>query len=349
MFLSHLSSRRARAAVAVVAIAALALAGCSDDEKEPTKPEASATGSSASGRDSGTLVQTSPLTGLKAEHGLPKHPVAVVKVDNTHNAHPQVGLDKADLVVEELVEGGLTRLAAMYYSKAPNRVGPVRSMRDTDIGITNPTHGVLVASGGASGTVRRLRSAGVKMYSETNGNINLEVDGSRRAPYNRILDLKSFEKKLRKVHREPKQPYLSFGDESQFSGRKAPKRLTVRFSPAHQTTWKFHHGTWVRQNGETARPADEFKADNLLVLSARVSDAGYLDPAGSNVPDTIFKGTGKAQLFHGGKSVTGTWSKDSLGSALRLEDKSGKRLTVPAGHTWIELIPKDGGSVSRSR
>lgn len=340
-----------RAAVAGLAAVAVTLAGCSGGE-QPTQ-QSSDTPSpdqpSANARNSGTLVQTSPLTGRKARHGLPDRPIAVVKVDNTDNARPQVGLRQADLVLEEMVEGGLTRLAAFYYSQTPDRVGPVRSMRDTDVGIVKPTGGVLVASGGAQGTVRRLRNAGVTMYSETNGNIGLDVDGSRRAPYNRILDLDAFAKKLSDLkNRAPTRPYLPFGHVRSASkhGQKAPKDLTVTFSPGHQTTWSYEHGTWRRRNGPTP-VKDDFHADNLLVLSARVTDAGYLDPAGNPVPDTVFKGQGKAVLFRGRQRVTGTWSKKHLSSRLHLRTGSGKKqLTVPPGHTWIELVPRDGGHVS---
>ena len=74
----------------------------------------------------------------------------VTKIDNTDNSQPQVGLDKADLVTEELVEGGMTRLAVFFYRHLPKVAGPVRSMRASDIGIVKPAHGVIVASGAAA-------------------------------------------------------------------------------------------------------------------------------------------------------------------------------------------------------
>ena len=74
--------------------------------------------------------------------------------DRQHrSSRPQIGLSKADLVTEELVEGGSTRLAVFYYQSIPGLVGPVRSMRATDIGIVKPAKAVLVASGGAPPTV----------------------------------------------------------------------------------------------------------------------------------------------------------------------------------------------------
>ena len=76
----------------------------------------------------------------------------VVKIDNSENSRPQVGLGRADLITEELVEGGSTRLAVFYYQHVPKLVGPVRSMRATDIGIVKPAKADLVASGGAPPT-----------------------------------------------------------------------------------------------------------------------------------------------------------------------------------------------------
>ena len=118
------------AAVALIA-SSLLLVGCSSDA-EPVSSESSE-----------PVVEPTPtppeptywpLTGLEREGDAPKHPVIVTKVDNTSSSAPQVGLGAADMIVEELVEGGYTRLASFFYSKLPKAVGPVRSMRASDIG-----------------------------------------------------------------------------------------------------------------------------------------------------------------------------------------------------------------------
>jgi len=81
-------------------------------------------------------------------------------------------------------------------------------------------------------------------------------------------------------------------------------------------------------------------------VRVRQTDAGYLDPAGNRVPETIYSGTGKMQLFHDGQMVNGTWKKRSRRSPIKLSTAAGP-LKVPAGHVWIELVPneKDGGRV----
>src|SRR5699024_8315402 len=159
----------------------------------------------------------------------------------------------------------------------------------------------------------------------------------RRTPCNRLLDLDKLTNRLRGIKQRPKGTYLPFGNPrpAQTSkASKAPNRLTVSFSTAHQTTWAYRGGSWIRQNSP-APQSKEFRADNLLVRSARVTSAGYTDPAGNPVPKTAFAGHGKAQLFYGGKKVSGTWSKKSLSSALRLKTDSGAKIRVPPGRTFI--------------
>ncbi len=85
----------------------------------------------------------------------------------------------------------------------------------------------------------------------------------------------------------------------------------------------------------------------MLVLRVKVGDAGYRDPAGNPVPETKFVGKGQAMLFHGGRVVRGTWSK-TLGSTISLSTRAGD-LKVPAGQTWVELVPAAGGDVTIRR
>ncbi len=334
-------SRRARALVALTATAALALAGCSSDEAaSPTDdgPDAQATA------DGMTMFGEWPLTGLPAEGKAPKHPAIAVKIDNTGSSSPQVGLGSADLVVEELVEGGSTRLAVFFYSKLPaGPVGPVRSMRATDIGIVEPADAVLVASGGAPPTVRRVAAADIKTFTE--GATGYSRDSSRSAPYNLMMNLPALGRTLKAP--EPPESYLPWGAPSDTTTGKPAKKIAAQFSGGHTTNWEFRGGKYVNLNSFAAEN-DRFEPDTVLVLRVQVGDAGYRDPAGNPVPETKFTGTGKAMLFHDGQMVKANWSKSGLGAALQLSTKAGD-LTVPPGKVWIELVPTNGGNVTFSK
>ena len=104
----------------------------------------------------------------------------VTKIDNTASSAPQVGLGKADLVVEELVEGGLTRLAAFYYSELPGEVGPVRSMRASDIGIVSPVDAAVVTSGARRLTIDRIKDAGIQFFTEGATGFSRDTAAARR-------------------------------------------------------------------------------------------------------------------------------------------------------------------------
>ncbi len=321
---------------AVVALGLLAT-GCGGDDSPAAEPD----DASPSVSGSETLTATWPLTGLTAtgdEQVDQKYPVLVTKIDNTASSSPQVGLASADLVVEELVEGGLTRLAVFYYSQLPEKVGPVRSMRASDIGIVSPVGASVVTSGAAGRTIERIRRAGITYYQE--GAAGIYRDTARAAPYNVFANLREIARTAKIPAARP-EDYLPWGEEGDQPGGRQARTINASFSSGHTTTWVFRGDHYVNENSN-APDDDQFPADTVLVLRVQVGDAGYLDPAGSPVPETTLEGTGAAILFHGGRMMRGTWSKDALDAPLTLATKKGE-LTVPPGHTWIELVPAPGG------
>ena len=338
-------SARARGTRATASLVALLLAGsvtlaaCGGDSKPKAdgSPEAQGTASGA------TLSGQWPLTGLPAEGDAPKHPVMVVKIDNTGSSNPQIGLSKADLITEELVEGGSTRLAVFFYSHVPKRVGPVRSMRATDIGIVEPAEATLVASGGAPPTVRRVKDAGIKVVSE--GGTGYSRDSGRRAPYNLFMDLPELAHTLKSSG--PPESYFSWGDAKTFPSGQRAGSLSAKFSGGHTTSWAFRKGKYVNLNSEAAK-GDEYRPDTVLVLRVKVGDAGYKDPAGNPVPETKFTGTGQAMVFHNGSVVRGTWTKKGFDAHVKLSTKAGE-LALPPGNVWVELVPANGGDVTYSK
>lgn len=326
-----------RGSLAAFLAASLLLAGCSesDDSSEP------AAGPSEPAAQETTPPEPSywPLTGLERKGRAPRHPVIVAKIDNTSSSAPQVGLGSADLVVEEMVEGGYTRLAAFYYSKMPSNVGPVRSMRATDIGVV-PEGATVVTSGAAPPTIKRVNAAGIPWVTE--GAAGVYRDNSRYAPYNLFARLDEIAKRTKGGEEPP--AYLTFGTAEDLPKGGKARTLTASFG-RQATAWEFRRGTYVNTNS-LAADGDHFPATSVLVLRAKVGDAGYKDPSGAFVPETKFEGKGAALLFHGGRVVKGTWAKDGLKGALKLSTRKGEELKVPAGRVWIELVPADTGGVT---
>jgi Protein of unknown function (DUF3048) C-terminal domain/Protein of unknown function (DUF3048) N-terminal domain len=220
----------------------------------------------------------------------------------------------------------------------PPNIGPVRSMRASDIGIV-PEGATVVTSGAAAITIKRINGAGIPWITE--GDPGVYRDTSRSAPYNLFAHLADIAKPL-KAEEEP-PPYLPWGTEADLPQGGKASTLTADFG-AHSTTWAFQKGGYVNTDSYAAQ-GDQFPADSVLVMRVRVGDAGYKDPAGYPVPETKFEGKGPALLFHGGRVIRGTWTKDGLTGAIGLSTKAGE-LTVPAGHVWVELVPQVNGSVT---
>lgn len=330
--------RRARLTAATVLVSCLVLAGCGGGEDPVVPPDEQPTSAGT------TVVDTWPLTGLpvaEGEDAAQAHPVLITKIDNSQASSPQLGLDQADLVVEELVEGGITRLAVMFYSQVPGKVGPVRSMRSSDIGIV-PTGGVVVTSGAFVGTRNRIDKAGITWVSE--GSAGFARDSGRRSPYNLFATLTDVAEALGTEEEARPADYLPWGDEASFPGGRAARKVDVQFSGSHTTSWVYRDGGYVNTNSN-ADKGGQFPTDSVLVLKVKIGDAGYRDPAGNPVPETKLEGKGEAMLFHGGKVVRATWHKDGLAGPITLTTAAGD-LTVPAGHVWIELVPAAEGKVS---
>lgn len=333
-------ARAIRPLVAVSISASLALAACSGGSDD----ESSGDPTTAASATAPPEPEFWPLTGIEGETGTvaQDHPVLVVKMDNTEASAPQLGLGKADMVVEELVEGGLTRLAAFFYSDLPETVGPVRSMRASDIGIVSPVGASVVTSGAAQVTIDRIKKAGITFYEE--GADGFFRDSERSAPYNLFDHLTETAKLAKAEDSAVPDPYLAWATDDAFPAGQPASEIRVPFSQGHRTEWEYDGTHYVNINSNAADD-DQFTPDTVLVLRTRIGDAGYPDPAGNPVPETRFTGTGPAMVFHSGSMVRATWTKVSESGELEISTSAGP-LPIPAGHTWIELVPKDGDAVT---
>ena len=124
-----------------------------------------------------------PLTGLLDPTGVSlTRPALTVKIENTPEALPQWGITEADVVYEEIVNGGITRLAAVFNSHAPTKIGPVRSVRPTDTQVVWPIGGIFAFSGGAPYAIDSIETAPVKLIDEDSAGTAMFRDLSLRSP-----------------------------------------------------------------------------------------------------------------------------------------------------------------------
>lgn len=323
------ASRAAWSAVALT-FAALVAAGCSQAEGQQTGGSATPT----------AKAQTlSPLTGLPVSAAA--QPVVVVKIDNTESARPQLGVRAAELVIEEPVEGGLTRLAAFYEHARPRRVGPVRSARISDIALVKPVRATVVASGAAQQTLAAFERADVTLVDETHHAFTR--DTGRSEPNDRFVDLTELGKAV--AHTAPEQPYFEFGATGLPSGVKA-RAVSVRYSHSATERWNWQPSRRVWEQADPGGTA--FPATTVVLLKVGLQDAGYRDAAGSWVPIVESTGRGDGYLLADGQVHEVHWSKQSPQDSFKITTKAGRQILIPPGRTWVGLLPKRTSDVSFS-
>jgi Protein of unknown function (DUF3048) N-terminal domain/Protein of unknown function (DUF3048) C-terminal domain len=291
----------------------------------------------------------SPLTGLPPSSASQLlAPAVVVKIDNIDVARPQSGIGQADVVYEEMVEGGLTRLAAVFQSSYPTVVGPVRSGRLTDEFIADDlNYPVFVFSGTNANFLPILESQPVTAVTQASDPGLFYRAGPKVAPDNLYSNVVSLAQLSRtKTAPAPLFTYVPQG--TQFGGAAAGPAASIAIHfPAASVFWQYspQAAGWVRsQNGTTDIDAagHPIVATNVVVMFINYVTSGMATGEGvppTPIPEGVLTGTGPAWFLSGGKIVRGTWSRSGLTAVATYENASGSAVQLTPGKTWIELVP----------
>jgi len=337
----------ARSFFAVVAVAALALAGCSSD---PTSPEdevvTSGEGDSAEAIIDNATVAA--LTGEAIEAGSLSRPALSAKIDNHPSARPQVGLDEADIVFEELVEGGLTRYVAVWHSALPAEIGPVRSVRPMDPEIVSPFGGVFAYSGGQVRFIQMMQEAPV--YNAIHGQPDTEDTfyrtSAKVAPHNVLVKAPE----LIDQHLDLPAPERQFSyapsveESTAVVAGSAMTSINPRFSGFSSPTWEWDgtQGTFLRfqTNGaaDSASSGNQIFATNVVVLQVGIDVV-------EDIPTTRLVNQGTGWVATGGSIVEINWFKATPESSIVLTTAAGDEVLLGVGNTWVELIPNESSDV----
>jgi hypothetical protein len=277
----------------------------------------------------------------------------VVKIDNAPKARPQLGLNQADVVFEEGVEGGITRFAALFHSEDSKPVGPVRSARTTDIKLLSALRHPLFAYSGANATFQRylqeapLVDVGVDAYPD-----RYHRDGTRPSPYNLFTDTTALFD-LIPDGAVPPPALFSFrppGAAASGPGAAAVGRARVWWQAAKLTEaiweWDATAKGWRRtQNGEihVDSTGRQVAPANVVVQFVTYHDTGQVDSTGTAVPEADVVGSGDAWVLTGGMLIPCRWSKASDTDITRYTDSSGAEVQLTRGQTWVELVPPGQG------
>jgi hypothetical protein len=325
---------------AVLSVASLVLAACSS----PSHPTARTRPGSKP--HEAAPVATCPLTDLPAPTGaVPKRPALAVKVDNYTQARPQSGLDVADIVVEEPVEGGITRYVAVFQCQNAALVGPIRSARNIDIGILGQFgRPLLVNVGGITPVLSNIEASPViENDLRTNASVVQHPPGWF-APYDTYAATASLWA-LRP--RQAARPTPVFAFSPTVPNGTPASAIAIPFSDTSNVDWIYSAATkqYLRSYGATPdllSDGVQNSAANVIVQVVQVTYGPWLEneEGGLEVQANLYENaSGPAEIFRNGVEITGTWQRDALSQPTQFISSAGTPIPLQPGRTWVELVP----------
>ena len=325
--------------------AALVLSGCTAGAIAPAHtrtPSPSPTPSST--YTPPPPIELAPLRGTTVPAGSLAHASIAAKIDNHPDARPQIGLERTDLVFEELVEGGLTRYVALWQSDIPDLLGPVRSIRPMDPDILSPFAGIVCYSGGQQRFVDLMRRTPVynAIHGQPDTASTFYRTKEKRAPHNVVVKAKE----VLAQHASLPAPAQQFAYAADVASATAAKDgsptsvVSYSFAGITNGSWTYDAATKLflrAQNGhaDLDSAGHQLTAANVVVLRVGIDNS-------LGVPKTLLVGSGEAWVSTGGGTVHATWSKASATAPIAIVDDNGVAVRLSAGNTWIEMIPPTG-------
>ena len=309
---------------------------------------------SAPARSGSPSVATCPLTGLPTPTQQPvSRPGVAVVVADSPPARPQAGLDVADVVFQEPVEGGGAWFLAIFQCADAAEVGPVRDPHLVDAAILNQYRPVLLGFAGDRPLPPALAgTSGVESYDARSAASAFFRDRTRRPPHNLFTSTEN----LRALSSATGSPEpLEFARPSVPSrgqtlvateGSSSPaagRTLTLAYSDEN-TRYVFdpeagNYRRFVGSEPHVVKGGSQIRVTNVVVLWLKVNEIESRDRAGNRAPDARLEGEGDALLLQGGTERSGRWRRESADGRVELVDRTGAPLRLRPGNTWIHLLP----------
>ena len=334
----------------------LLLAACSP-AADPTTTTSTTTSTTSTTSTIPTTTTTfpsdlSPLTGLPLEDPeLAQRRVLAVKIDNHPQALPQSGVEKADVVVEMLVEG-ITRFLTLWLESDSEFLGPMRSGRPTDATILAPLNNPTMARSGAQDWVQRFIAArDIHQIGEIGGEATFRVS-KFRSPHNLFVNTVALREAAdaRAFANDPPDPLWEFGPMPDSASPASHVRLDFSGNIV-EWTWDDTEGTWLRtaygrdsmwetEDGETGRMSSPVLVALYVEQYTAAPPSGQ---SGTPVPASQTVGSGTAFVFADGKVIEGTWERPDETTWFVIKDSEGNTVPIPPARPWISLVPASGG------
>lgn len=351
-------ARRGPRGAAVLFVLALAVTACGRAVEGPAAPVVEAPEEVGPSTDAplGTAPDgrpLSPFTGLPIDPEVADRALLVVKIENSPPSRPQSGLDAADVVYEEVVEGGVTRFFVLFHSDLPEAAGPVRSARPVDTQLLKGLGPSGFAFSGARREVQELLAT-TPSIRITEGAAGFYRDDRRNAPHNLYLVA---ERTLEAVEGRGATALTDIGwafaatapegglgcPAAEAGCTDAGQRVVVRMSAGYLSGWTYDEAAALYRRDQNGRDFEatgggRIGAANVVILSTR----HYIGVSGYPETDVVTGAESRqAIVLRDGRRYEARWSKPTEGSLLVITTPGGAPFPLKPGPTWVHLPPPE--------
>ena len=286
---------------------------------------------------------TNPFTGIGAP---PAGPVIAVKIDDTFNGRPQLGIDQADIVYVEQVEAGLTRLLAIFASKRPV-VEPVRSVRASDPELLTQFGSIVVAASGGAGDSLQAVSHSI-IHGVYNGGPGFARDFGRSVPYNLTLNTSVLAAAFRTAGKAKSIGFTWSATVPSGASTRSGRSFRTTIGGANTALVGFDYDPAAKRyvrvidgSRQTAADGAAVSTPNVVIQYCDVTvNPGDVDVVGNVSKYTHSVGRGPVAVFRDGREIVGTWSRPRAASGTTLRTPQGTPIFLKPGGTWILLVAK---------
>lgn len=339
-----------RVCVLLVLLLTVFIVACSDEERNTEESQSKENAVKEKGNmPEAEKANMFPLTGIKTDENVNDRIVGVM-VNNHTKARPQTGLSKADVVFEVLAEGYITRFLALYQSKKPEVVGPVRSAREYYFELADGYNAIYVYHGAANFVNDMIKKRGIEHLNGSlhdNDGYLFKRESFRKAPHNSYLLFDAVYDAAKKKGYDVEAsynllPFMTKKEAGSIKGEPA-NHVEIVYSDSPMEIVEFEYDkqskSYTRFNDRKKtvelNSGEPIQVDNVFIVETHHE---VIDNAGRRAVD-ITSG-GDAYLIQRGKIRKVQWENRD-GRIIPV--KNGKPIGFVPGKTWINIVPESPG------
>lgn len=271
---------------------------------------------------------------------------------NCHNeALPQAGLQNAYIVYELMVEGGITRMMALFKDVDVEKIGSTRSARTQYLDYVYENDAIYAHAGGADDAMERIANEGIDDVN-VDGKYGIRDTSLARSwehllfTSTELLNNGADAEGIRKTTSEGNLLTYSAKslDLSKYNEKKEAHNVSIRYSDYRTSNYKYDETkkVYLRSMNDMKNidlvTGNQYEVKNIIVYGVKYSSYTHHGYSLYQKIDNV--GSGEGYYITEGYAIPITWEKNSKnGKTIYKVKETGKELVVNDGNTYIQIYP----------